>query len=354
MKLLKRIMVLALTLSMTLALVACSDTSWVYDYDGNQLPSGAYIAYTMEAASTARSHEDIDPEATDLFKQTIEGKDAEQWIIDEAKMLANRYMAINNKFEELGLSFSEKDVNEIDQALKVSWAQYEPLYTANSVSESTYRMLLENSQKENLIFEKYYGTGGIEELSNDQLLVHFEDNFARVNIFGMPIIQPLEETLTEDDAKANEELKAQADEYVALFNKGEKTMNELADMAMHASDETEHDDTNLEDVISDDEDTKSYLKKDATSPSETVVKAIFGEMKDDEVAKVIADDKAYYIVTRYDVTEDEESFEEMKDSILFDIKGEDFRTMVDGWAEAMSPTENKAAIKRYTPKNIIF
>ncbi|MEG0692040.1 MAG: hypothetical protein RR444_03055 [Oscillospiraceae bacterium] len=354
MKLLKRILALAMVMSMTLSLAACSDTSWVYDYNGKKLPSGAYIAFTMEAYANAQAHKDINKDITDIFKQTLDGKDAKQWMIDEAKSLSDHYIAVENKFDELGLTLSEKDNNEIDQSVKVAWSQYEPLYTKNSVSENTYKMLMTNSKKQDLIFEKYYGTGGIEEVPNDKLLVHFKENFASVNIFGMPTAQPLEGKLSDEDKKANEELKAKADEYVKLFNEGKKTMNELADMFDHFTNETEHDEKDTEDKIGKDEDSKRYIKKDSTSPSEKVVKAIFGEMKDDAIAKVIADDKAYFIVVRYDVTKDESNFEEMKKSILADVKGEDFTKMVDGWAAELKPTANNSAVKRYNPKKVVF
>ncbi|MFZ2537950.1 MAG: hypothetical protein WAX04_03500, partial [Oscillospiraceae bacterium] len=350
MKLFKRILALAMVMSMTLSLAACADTSWVYDYNGKKISSGAYIAFTLEAYANAQSHKDINKEVTDIFKQTLDGKQAKQWMIDETKKLSNHFMAVENKFDELGLTLTEKDQNEIDQSVKLGWEQYKTLYTNNSVSEKTYKTMIANTKKQSLIFDKYYGTGGIEAVPNDKLLVHFKDNFASVNIFGMPTVQPLEDKLTEEDKKKNEELKAKADEYAKLFNEGKKTVNEIYDMYKHYDAETEHDAKNAEDKIGKDEETKKYIKKDSTNPSEKVVKAIYGEMKDDGVAKVIADDQAYYIVVRYDVTKDESNFEDMKKSVLADVKGEDFNKMVEGWATEIKSTANNAAIKRYNPK----
>lgn len=354
MKLFKKILALAMVLSMTLSLVACSDTSWVYDYNGKKLPSGAYISFTMDATANAEMHEDINKDIKDLFKQTLEGKKAKQWIIDEAKVLSDQYMAIENKFDELGLSFTEKEQNEIDQAVKTAWEQYQSLYLQNGVNQKTYAALVANKKKSSLIFDKYYGTGGIEEVPNDKLLVHFKDNFANVNMFGMPMAKPDDETKTEEAKKKNEEIKAKADEYVKLYNDGTNTMNELYDMYRHYADETTHDDTKDDDKIGDDEDTKKYIKKDATSPSETVVKAIFSEMKPDEKAKVIADEDAYFIVVRFDVTKDATNFEEMRASVLSDVKGEDFTKMVEGWAADLKPTANTAAVNKYNPKNISY
>ncbi len=354
MKLLKRILALAMVMSMTLSLAACSDTSWVYDYSGKKIPSGVYIAFTLEAYANAQAHKDIKKDVTDIFKQTLDGKAARQWMIDEAKSLSDHFIAVENKFDELGLTFTEKEQNEIDQSVKTGWAQYEKFYTSNSVGEKSYKSMVTNTKKQSLIFEKYYGTGGIEEVPNDKLLVHFKDNFASENIFGIPTVQPLDGKLSEEDKKKNAELKVKADEYAKLFNEGKNTVNEIYDMYVHYDAETKHDEKNAEDKIGKDEDTKKYIKKDSTSPSEKVVKAIFGEMKDDGVAKVIADDKAYYIVVRYDVTKDESNFEDMKKSVLADVKGDDFNKMVEGWAKEQKADANNAAVKRYNPKKVNF
>lgn len=352
MKLLKRIIAVAMAMSLTLLLAACSDTSWVYDYSGKKVSSGLYIAFTMEAYASAGQQEGLDEKITDIFKQTIEGKKAKDWMIEEAKTLSDSYMAIEMKFEELGLTMSEKDINEVNQAVKTAWPQYEELYLKNGVNEKTYKAIIENSKKRELVFNKYYGTDGIEAVSDDNLLVHYKENFASINAFQMPLIQPLEETLTDEDKKANEELKATADNYVKMFNDGEKTFNELSDMNTHAIDETTHDDAAEDDVIEKDEETKQLLHKTKNGLPEAVVKSIFDEMKPDEKAKVIADEKYYYFVVRYDVTKDTTKFEEMKATILTDIKGEDFTKMVEEWGAALTSNANNSAVKRYNPKNI--
>lgn len=354
MRIFKRVIALAMALSMALSLAACSDTSWAYDYNGKKVASGTYIAFTMEAYVAAQSHEDINKDITDIFKQTLDGKKAKQWMIDKAETLSKQYLAIESKFDELKLTLSEKDNNEIEQSTKTGWAQFEKLYTQNAINENTYKLLITNAKKKELIFNKYYGTGGIEEIPNDKLLVHFKDNFASVNIFGMPTIQPIEDELTDEDKQKNDDLKAKADEFAKLFNDGEKTANEIADMYKeYSAEDDEQADTEDSEILKD-EDTKRYIKKDSTSPSEKVVKAIFDEMKPDEKAKIIADDKAYYFVVRYDVTKDESSFDEMKQGLLSDIKGEDFNKMVEKWGEETDVTTNDSSIRRYNPKKITF
>jgi len=346
----KKIIAVVIVACTALSMTACKDTNWVYDYNGTKLPSGLYLAFTIDAYTQAQTHKDIKKEQKNLFKQTLEGKDTKQWIIDQAKKSANLYMATENKFAELKLTFAEKDEYTIKSTTDYIWTQLGDTYEKNGVSKETYKLIMANQRKQEMIFKKYYGTGGIEEIPADQLLVHFRENFASINM--MALLPSTGETLTDEQKKANEGLKARGEEYVKLINEGGKSYNEIVNM--YATFKAENDDAYQAPTgeIKEDSATKSYIKRDSTSPSEKIVKSIFDDIKPDGKAVLLTDDVGFYICIRYDATSDSSQFDQMRDSIISELKTEDFTKMVNEWAEKLAPTVNESAIKRYSPKKI--
>lgn len=357
MKLITRITAVIIVVCTAISLTACADTTWAYDYSGSKISSGLYIANTMVAYAQAQNHKDIKTDQKDLFKQTLDGKNAKQWIIDEAKKNCDRYMAIEKKFDELSLTLTDQDKNIIDQSTKSGWSTLGAIYEQNSVSEDTYRLMMTNQVKQQRIFEKYYSKGGLEEVPNDNLLVHFKENFASINMFNI-MLNVAEEgkELTEEEKAENEKVRENAEAAVKAINVDKKTFNEAKDIYNHLANEDEHDAEDTEDVIEDDAETKTYIKKDSKEVSEKVVKAIFDDAKAEGEAILIPDDGIYYVCQRYDVTKDPKNFDDMREQILVDVKGEDFNAMVDEWIKQISTTSkpNEASINRYKPQNINF
>lgn len=349
MKIWKKILAAGVAAMMLLSMTACSDTTWVFDYNGTKIPSGLYIAYTMNAYASVSSQEGYDS-SKDIMKQTIDGKTAKDWIEAEAKSYCGQFIAVQNKFEELGLELTEDDQSSIDNTVSSYWPLIGATYEANGVSQSTYRKIIENGTKKTKIFDKYYDAkNGIEPVSDESLEVQFKDNYAMVN--SVSISLKTGSDLSDEDKAENEKRKELAEEYLKEINEGKATFGEIEDRSMHEIAGTEHDPDDKDDVISKDEEERSYVKKDSTSPSEKVVKAIF-ELQAGGDAKLIADDSAYYIVKRYDVTEDGKNFEEMRSTVLHNLKDSAFSDLIKEWADALNPGVNSAAVRKYNPKNV--
>lgn len=215
MKIFKRIIAVVMVLCTMVSLTACSDTTWVYDYNGTKVKSGVYILEMMSAYISAENHKDVNPDIKDIFKQKLDGKPAKQWIIDTTKKNVDAFMAIEKKFDELGLTLSESDNNIIDQSTESSWKNMGAVYEANAVSMETYRTVMANQQKQQLIFSKYYDKGGIEEVSNDNLLQHFKTNFASINMFIAEL--KTGDTLTDEDKASNKKAKEAVDLAVKMI-----------------------------------------------------------------------------------------------------------------------------------------
>lgn len=352
MKLSKKISAAVLALCMIFSLTACADTTWVYNYDGKVITSGVYLAMTVSAYSEAAS--EVTDTQAELLTQKIEEKPVKDWISDRAKVLCDEYIAVENKFTEMGLSLSESDNNEIDQSVKVIWETYGAMFEENGVGQKSYRMVLENNKKSQLIFSKHYGTDGPEAVTDDALEVHYRENFASVNMLTLSKILPITgEELTDEQETQNNELRELAEKYVERINAKEITFNEAKDEYKHKTEETEHKADDAADIIGDDKETRGLLRKETDEGSDSLQlsRAVF-DMEIGGKAEVISDDKGYYVVLRYDVLERPEDFEQMKNSLLQDIKGEDFKKLVAQWGQELSVTVNQPAVDRYNPSKI--
>ena len=58
------------------------------------------------------------------------------------------------------------------------------------------------------------------------------------------------------------------------------------------------------------------------------------------------------MVLRYNVTDDEETYQKMRQSVLLDLKQDDFDEMLMTNAKSLDFTLNESAAKRYDPKKI--
>ena len=70
-------------------------------------------------------------------------------------------------------------------------------------------------------------------------------------------------------------------------------------------------------------------------------------------AEKYEDDDCYYIVIKGDVSKRADSYiEENKESLLEEMKGDDFDKKIAQWQKDFSVKENTASFKRYTPKSV--
>lgn len=338
-----------------LSMTACSDTTWVFDYDGEKIPSGVYLEMTMEAYDSAADHEDIDSEITDMFQQTLDGKNAKQWIIDEARKLADNYIAIQHKFDELGLTLSEEDLDTINAGVEMVWKSYSELYEKNGVGKNSYQLALTNGTKMQKVFDKYYAEGGLEEVSEADLKEYYNENFVNVNVFTVSLSTG--DDLTDEQKADNEARLASVDEYVTTLNNGSQTFNEVRDAYYHTymsqlfgETHDENSTTTYDSAIQEDSETIALVKKDSADYPAEVVEAMFNLTVGGDV-KAIESDGVYYIVKRYS---NADTFAEMKGSILSDMKAADFEALLAEWRADLNPTVNTAAVNKYDPKNITF
>ena len=153
------------------------------------------------------------------------------------------------------------------------------------------------------------------------------------------------EVSTEDTAEADE--TADTAEETA---EADITTEEAADTTEISADASAEETTDSGEQISSN---KTVIEKSGTTPDSAVVSKVFDEMQKGDIQIIeSSDSEKYYIVLKMDVLETDEYFLSAKDSLLYEMKSEDFDALITQWTEAQNVVKNQDAYKRYDPKKL--
>lgn len=94
-------------------------------------------------------------------------------------------------------------------------------------------------------------------------------------------------------------------------------------------------------------------KADKTLPCAEVAEKVFDGMNKGDIEIVeTADGEHYYLVLKLDILEDGEYFTTARDSLLSEMKYDEFEGIVTEWTASQSVSKNDAAYKRYDPEKM--
>ncbi len=357
MKILKRLAAFGAAAALTLSLTACSSTDWVYESGDYSVSSGVYLGYLTQSYLSGQSDDEFNSEIENIWKQNINGMSYKDYCIDSAEHYSERYLAIAKKFDEMNLSLSDEDNQNIDTQVYYLWNLYgyQQYFQPNGTSAESFRKLIESGIKEDAIFNAYYNKGGIEAVDEKEIENYLRENYVDANYFTISFADDEGNSLPADQVEA---LKEKAEDYAKRINEKKNTFNEVKteysdEQAKEEAEENDEEFTATDpDSIGKDEETKSLIPKSSTSLPEDFVNALFNDAKEGE-ATVLTIDKTYYVVVKYDLDDDlEDNVEDARDTILAALKNSDFEKMVSEWVEALEVNSNSASLRKYSPKNI--
>ena len=160
------------------------------------------------------------------------------------------------------------------------------------------------------------------------------------------IAEDATEVSTEDTAEAEET----ADTAEETAEADSTTTEEAADTTETSTDVSAEETSDSGEQISSN---KTVIEKSGTTPDSAVVSKVFDEMQKGDIQIIeSSDSETYYIVLKMDVLETDEYFLSAKDSLLYEMKSEDFDALITQWTEAQNVVKNQDAYKRYDPKKL--
>lgn len=378
MSLLKKAAAFAAAAAMALSATACGkDTSWGAEIDGVTLRAGIMIYFQSVAVSDAMQHmpktdasaaadgeTTTTAESVSVLDITIEDKPARVWINEKARESMQEFVAVEKKFDELGLAFENKEDERNSIIIDQMWDNYGSVYEEIGVSKQSYSDIGLNNAKRDIIFNYYYGAGGEKAVSDDAITAYLRKNNARIKYIAMPL-KDGEGNLLKSEGKA--ELKKMAEGYIDRLNTTDVTFEQITKeyddyydalvKAAAPADENAGDTDTDEDIDIDLEtDTAPnygyVVSKDSSYPSKKVIDTAFGvgELPQNGSSCVIIEDddnEVYYLVQVLDLFADPDYLENNRSSVLYSLKGDEFSDEVKSWTSGQNVVVNQDALDRY-------
>lgn len=377
MKIAKRILAVVLCIILVLSAVSCGeDSNWIAKKDGKTVPAGVYIYYLMSAHGEAEGKIE---DGAELFKSQIDGKDAEDWILDRALQLTKEYMVVEDLFEKGKLTFAEGEEAYVQYYADYLWSYYGEIYTKNGISQTSMYNSMLNASKYSEVFNSLYGEGGEREIPQADIDNYLVENVARLKVITFSIadangkkfegdaLKEVEDTANAyyERLKNGEDIVTLADEYEAATSEKDETSSDTTSSDVTSSDATSSDATSSEvtstentssDATSSEEtdkvDTKHQailLKNNSTLKAETTEKLF--ALKTGEYT-MVTDETQIIIAQRYDILEDKDASESYASTARDELKGEEFGEYISSLAKDLEAEINQKAIDRYSPKKL--
>lgn len=333
--------ILALFAALIMILTACSsggaDTAVSATYTGGDLPAGVYLYYLATSTSKVTSALEIYDES--VLDETYEGKNAADWIIDDARKALRTHAVVEAKFTELGLSLGEDVVNYADATLSSFWDKYGYEMKQYGIAKSSADLVILNSIKADLLLTALYGEGGEYEITEDELLDYYKENYRRTILLVMSMANMSEESYATKERLFDEyydRIKAGEDIYDLIIEEyartGSLTMDEARDLFKNDTQE-------------------QIIPRDVALP-EGLVEQIFAT-KELDVPQQYSDDEFNIIFEVRDLVGDGFNFNYQRETLLKKCADEDYREKLSQWASDINFVENSAAIERYHPTRIL-
>lgn len=338
----KKFAALGLVVLMTASLAACSmggDTKWVATAGDMTVPAGVYINQLITAYSNVTA--DLPADVKDPLKEQLDGVTVSQKITEDAKKGLAEYIAVEQKFSEMGLTLNELDKASIKNTAEQYWTGFglEETYTANGVSKESFILSQENMVKKSLIFEAIYGEGGTDPVPEEELKTKFFTDYAKILLIPVSI-NPSEDT-DEAKAKAKEQASEMANRYLERAKAGEdmETLVYEARKELTGNQDLEKPEAGA---------SFTFVNRENSSYTQEVVDTIFAAPIGEPT--VAESEDGIYLFVRYDVAENPSDFEQRKATLVSALRGDAFEEQVSQWAESLTDVAyNEAALKRYTP-----
>lgn len=367
--------------------------------DGYEIPAGLFIYYSMqsynEASQVLQNENGAAPELKDVRNAKIDEIDSTDWIQNKATDYCVDFAGIEREFEAIGGVLSQEEKDEAKEMAAYYYAM-DPRLTENGVSEDSMLKMAESSYKEQAIFKYYYGFDGTMGCSEEELKDYFDENFARVKLVNISLLDSEGEKVSPDKER---ELRNMAKQYADEINKKSGVTAKLNEMnnaiesyneyvaknTAAEEDETEAPTTTTTTTTAENEtttttttdphanerliqkqtttsadeagtentETETTEETDAEKNTRKYNEFIFNDLPIGEAVVYDYSEDTIYVIMRADLrermTEDDYWTEDYIVSLQSMKYYKEFTKMLDDKADAFIVEKNKSAFRRYSP-----
>ena len=371
MKNFSKILCVVLALVIALSAAACSFTQeYAYDKDDIQFPIGVYIYYLNSAYNKAQSY----AQESDLYdaetgkydgsksflKMEITDEDgntavAEDWIIDKAKKDLKVAVATNVKFNELGCTIDQTELDQAKTYYKSYWDQgYSEQFEPYGISFDSFFMAgYTISVMETEAFKAEYGIDGPSAVSDEELEKYFKDNYVSYKYFSANLYKSETESAGEDGETVDNSVDtALSEDEIAAY---QKDFDSYASSIASGS--------SFDDVISEymsaygvEEDPRTENVETISDEETDEIKKTIKDMKDGQAMTVVIGDdentKQIYLAYREPIEKQLEAYtaaeSDKREEVISSMKHEEFDKLLENLAEELG-IEPSPACDNYKP-----
>jgi hypothetical protein len=328
---------------------------WVYEIDGERIPAGVYLYFQQQAYSSAYQQLTADSAseetsgtssylAGNISKQQIDGKDAVTWVQEETLRLCKRYIMAKKDFVALGLSVDDAQMQSQMSDTTKNYNSYEDeskMYSTYGIGLESLKAVSASDLYLSVLFYKYYDKGGEFEVSDDELIKYFEENYASAIIYQVP--SPPEGSSAEGYSSDTD---TKIDKFVEDLNSGADFVETLA-----AFEENYPEESRMAQYVTSADDFRGIIAKDGSNGEpEELITAVFNEEGYDKYVRANIGEYIYIFAKKDAHGIDEDEWYSMSLQFLPNMKYDDFNDQLDKKAVSLSVTLNNKALNRYTFK----
>lgn len=223
----KKIIAVFCAAALAAGLAGCTDMSKIMTVDGEGLNAGVYInnmlsEYSMQSYY-AQYFSSGDTDTEFLERDYEEGKTYSEHFKEYALQQTLRGVAADKLFKDAGLKLSDDDKKEIADSVQSALDSLgEDYLNEQGISKESVEICYTYSKEQELLFDHYYGEGGTEEVTDDDIKSYMSDNYLRykmITISRAPTSTEGDTATDEEKEAAEKKAKALADKYSALAEK---------------------------------------------------------------------------------------------------------------------------------------
>lgn len=353
--------VLALVVALSAASCAMAPQT-AYEKDGIKLPIGVYIYYMYTAYTSAQGFaqkSDLYDASTGKYdgkksflKMEITDDDgntavAEDWIKNKAEERTKEAVAIYTKFNELGCTIDQTELDNTRTYYKNYWDQsYATQLEPFGISFDSFFMAgYEIPVRETEAFKAEYATDGPSAVSNEELTKYFTENYVSYKYFSANLFTTAAADTADASAEtASESVALPADEIDAYKKDFESYASTLSSGGSFDDVKTSY----MEKYAVEQDPATQNVEIIPDDTEDEILKAIKG-MKDGQAMTMeIGDDdtsKQLYVLYREPIANQTAKYtdpEQEKDTVLSSMKQEDFEQLLKDLVEKLNVTLSSA------------
>ena len=255
-------------------------------------------------------------------------------MIDAAIELCCEYVAVNTKLSEYGLTLSASEKRSASNNLEDLWHVFSGYYEKLGVSKQTLMKIETADTSRNRLFYYIYDEGGEKAVSEDDIKKYYNENYIS--------FRAITGYLTTTDANGDtvvmtaDQKAAMNKEFMELSTRlgNGQTMNEIVELYSK-----KHPDSTVSDQL-------QFIKKGTDSYPE----GFFEKVQQLSVGSntVLIMDNYIFLILRENPSEDEakQYYDRYRDDCLKSLRGDEFKTIVEGYASELSVERNDRVINK--------